>query len=173
MRARALYDHVTDGMRHQKHGQGWGAGDAGCACDARTGNCTGFHAYLVALARSIGVPARFSIGAGIPSDRDEGGIDGRHCRAELHADGKWWPVDTSETDTCSSLSTFWFGHHPANRLELSRGRDLVVDPLPASGPTDSLAYPALEVGGAVEAKVTCSLQRRRDQGPQRVAGGRA
>jgi transglutaminase-like putative cysteine protease len=161
VRARALYDHVIDRMRYMKYGDGWGKGDAVYACDARTGNCTDFHSYFIALARSVGIPARFAIGAGIPSERNEGGIDGYHCWAEFYADGKWWPVDMSEGDKYSSLSTYYFGHHPANRFELSHGRDLVVDPLPASGPINFLAYPVLEVDGKpTRAEIAFSFVRR-------------
>ncbi|MBI2925893.1 MAG: transglutaminase domain-containing protein [Verrucomicrobia bacterium] len=147
MRARALYDHVIDRLRYAKYGPGWGRGDAVYACDVRTGNCSEFHAYFIALARAIGIPARFAIGASIPSERNDGKIDGYHCWAEFFADGKWWPVDISEADKNSSLATYYFGHHPANRIELSQGRDLVVEPGPASGPINFLAYPVLEIGG--------------------------
>ncbi len=160
-RARALYDHVIDHMRYMKYGTGWGQGDAVYACDAQSGNCTDFHSYFIALARSVGIPARFAIGAAIPSERSDGAIDGYHCWAEFHADGKWWPVDISEGDKFSSLSTYYFGHHPANRFELSRGRDLIVDPMPASGPISFLAYPLLEVDGRpVKADVVFSFVRR-------------
>ena len=160
MAARALYDHVIDRMRYMKYGTGWGKGDAVYACDVRTGNCSDFHSYFIALARSVGIPARFAIGAAIPSERNEGGIDGYHCWAEFYADGKWWPVDISEGDKYTSLATYYFGHHPANRFELSRGRDLVVEPGPASGPINFLAYPVLEIGGKpARAKVEFSFKR--------------
>ena len=160
-RARALYDHVIDSLRYAKAGDGWGQGDAVFACDARHGNCTDFHAYFIGLARAVGIPARFAIGAAIPSTRDEGGIDGYHCWVEFYAEGKWWPVDISEADKYSSLSTYYFGHHPANRLEFSRGRDLRVDPGPVSGPINFLAYPILEVDGrSVKAKVDFSFRRQ-------------
>lgn len=160
VRARALYDHVIDRMRYAKFGSGWGKGDAVFACDARHGNCTDFHAYFIALARAVNIPARFAIGAAIPSARDEGGVDGYHCWAEFYTDGRWWPVDISEGDKCSSLSTYYFGHHPANRVELSRGRDLALEPGPASGPINFLAYPVLEIGGqTVKAKVEFSFNR--------------
>ncbi len=160
MRARALYDHVIDRMRYAKAGEGWGKGDAVYACDVRTGNCTDFHSYFIALARAVGIPARFAIGAAIPSERNDGGVDGYHCWAEFFADGKWWPVDISEGDKYSSLATYYFGHHPANRFELSRGRDLVVEPGPASGPINFLAYPVLEIGGKLaKAAVTFSFNR--------------
>jgi transglutaminase-like putative cysteine protease len=160
MQARAIYDHVIDRMRYMKFGDGWGQGDAVRACNARSGNCTDFHAYFIALARAAGIPARFAIGASIPSERDEGGIDGYHCWAEFHAEGKWWPVDISEADKYTGLATYFFGHHPANRIELSRGRDLAVSPLPKSGPINFLAYPVVEGAGLIpSAKVEFSFRR--------------
>lgn len=148
MRARALYDYVIDNMKYMKYGD-FGRGDSNYACDVKTGNCSEFHSYFISLARSIGIPARFAIGASIPSDRDEGGIDGYHCWAEFHAEGKWWPVDISEANKYTPLATYYFGHHPANRIELSRGRDLMLNPGPASGPINFLAYPLLEVSGKI------------------------
>ena len=161
MRARALYDHVIDRMRYAKSGAGWGKGDAVFACVARNGNCTDFHSYFIALARAVGIPARFAIGATIPSSRDAGGVNGYHCWAEFYTDGKWWPVDISEADKCSSLATYYFGHQAAKRVEFSRGRDLVVEPGPASGPINFLAYPVLEIDGKpTETKIEFSFDRR-------------
>lgn len=161
-RARAIYDHVIQQMRYARYGPGWGRGDARYACDSRTGNCTDFHAYFIALARAAGLPARFAIGAAIPSERNDGGIDGYHCWAEFFADGRWVPVDVSEADKYASLADYYFGHHPANRFELSRGRDLVVEPAPVSGPINFLAYPVLEVNGEpVKVRTEFLFRRRR------------
>ena len=150
MRARALYDHVMEQMQYKKFGEGWGKGDAVFACSSLYGNCTDYHAYFIGLARSVGIPARFAIGASIPSSRNNGGTEGYHCWAEFYAEGKWWPVDISEADKFSALSMYYFGHHPANRFEFSHGRDLVVEPAPASGPINFLAYPLLEVDGKAQ-----------------------
>ena len=147
VKARALYDFTIDQMLYQKVGDGYGKGDAIYACDAGFGNCTDYHSYFIALARSVNIPARFAIGAGIPSNRNDGGVNGYHCWAEFYAEGKWWPVDISEADKYTSLATYYFGHNPANRIEFSRGRDLVFEPGPKSGPINFLAYPILEVGG--------------------------
>ena len=93
VRARALYDHVIDRMRYIKHGSGWGKGDAVYACDVGTGNCTDFHSYFIALAREVDIPARFAIGASIPSARNEGGggrlslLGGVLCRWQVVAGG--------------------------------------------------------------------------------------
>ncbi|MCI0537638.1 MAG: transglutaminase domain-containing protein [Verrucomicrobiales bacterium] len=161
-RARALYDHVIEKMRYARYGSGWGVGDASYACDARSGNCSDFHAYFIALAREAGIPARFAIGAAIPSERNDGGIDGCHCWAEFFADGKWVPIDVSEADKNSSLADYYFGHHPANRFELSKGRDLIVEPQPASGPINFLGYPVMEMHGKT-VKVRTEFQFRRPE----------
>lgn len=159
-RARALYDHVIDRMSYKKYGEGWGEGDAIYACDVRSGNCTDFHSYFIAISRAVNIPARFAIGAGIPSARNEGGISGYHCWAEFYAEGKWWPVDISEGDKYTNLATYYFGHHPANRIELSRGRDLVLQPGPVSGPINFFAYPILEIAGKpVKVKPIFSFKR--------------
>jgi len=147
VRARAIFDHVIDKMSYKKVGLGWGKGDEIYACDTQTGNCSDFHAYFIALSRAANIPARFAVGASIPSSRNEGGIGGYHCWAEFYAEGKWWPVDISEADKYSALSTYYFGHHPANRIELSRGRDLEPVPGPTFGPINFLAYPVLEIDG--------------------------
>lgn len=147
IRARAIYDETIDTMRYKKSGEGWGQGDADYACNTRSGNCTDYHAFFIAHARAAGIPARFAIGAGIPSERNDGGTDGYHCWAEFYADDKWYPVDISEADKFCSLSMYYFGHHPANRFEFTRGRDLVFDPGPASGPINFFAYPVLDLNG--------------------------
>ena len=148
-RAKALYDHVISRMRYDKSGTRWGRGDAVYACDARTGNCTDFHAYFIALSRSINIPARFAIGATIPADKNEGKIEGYHCWAEFLADGQWVPVDISEAWKNPKLADYYCGHNPANRFELTNGRDLVVYPEPESGPINFLVYPLLEMNGEV------------------------
>ncbi len=159
-RAKALYDHVLGRMRYDKSGSGWGRGDAVFACDARTGNCSDFHAYFIALARSIDIPARFAIGATIPADKNAGSIEGYHCWAEFFADGRWVPVDISEAWKNPKLADYYFGHNPANRFELTKGRDLIVEPAPASGPINFLAYPLLEMNGKVVKPETSFAFRR-------------
>ncbi len=158
MKARALYDYIIDNMRYAKEGT-YGTGDANYACDTKSGNCTEFHSFFISLARSAGIPARFAVGAAIPSERNEGGVNGYHCWAEFYAEDKWWPVDISEANKYTALATYYFGHHPANRIEFSKGRNLSFSPLPASGPVNFLAYPVLEVDGEsvpVETRFTFS-----------------
>jgi hypothetical protein len=165
MQARALYDYVVDNVRYAKQGK-YGTADANFACDAKSGNCTEFHSLFISLARSAGIPARFAVGAAIPSERDEGGIDGYHCWAEFYAEGKWWPVDISEANKYSNLATYYFGHHPANRIELSNGRNIEFSHSPVSGPLPFFAYPVLEIGGVAmpAPKTTFSFERQKSAG---------
>ena len=159
-RGKALYNHVLAHMRYDKTGKGWGRGDALHACDAHAGNCTDYHAYFIALCRAANIPARFAIGFTIPADRNAGAIGGYHCWAEFFADGKWVPVDISEADKHPELAGYYFGHHPANRLELSRGRDIAMTPAPKSGPFNYFFGPHLEVEGKqVPVKATFEFKR--------------
>jgi len=163
-KARALYDYVIDNVRYAKQGV-YGTGNSNYACDSKSGNCTEFHSLFISLARSAGIPARFEVGAGIPSSRNEGGVDGYHCWAEFYAEGKWWPVDISEADKYTALATYYFGHHPANRIELSHGRDIAPDPLPESGRINFLAYPVFEVDGEPEmTQTTFTFERTHASG---------
>ena len=45
-----------------------------------------------------------------------------------------------------TFSGLQFGHHPANRLEMSRGCDINVSPALHSCPINFLAYPVFEIG---------------------------
>ena len=160
IQARRLYDYIIETMRYMKFGD-FGKGDSNYACDSKTGNCSEFHSYFISLARSVGIPARFAIGASIPSDRNEGGMDGYHCWAEFYADGKWWPVDISEANKYTALATYYFGRHPANRIEFTRGRDLELNPGPSAGPLNFLVYPYLEVNGKeIKAPTTFTFTRK-------------
>ena len=147
VKGKAIYKHVLEHMRYDISGKGWGRGDALYACDARTGNCTDFHAYFIGLCRSVNIPARFAIGFTIPADVNSGAIGGYHCWAEFFANNKWVPVDISEADKHPELTEYYFGHHPANRLELSRGRDILPQPAPEAGSFNYFFGPHLEVSG--------------------------
>ncbi|NRB62631.1 MAG: transglutaminase domain-containing protein, partial [Saprospiraceae bacterium] len=159
-KARALYDYVIENVRYAKQGT-YGTADANFACDAKSGNCTEFHSLFISLARSSGIPARFEVGAAIPSERNDGGMSGYHCWAEFYADGKWWPVDISEANKYTALATYYFGHHPANRIAFSKGRNLKVEPMPSTGAIPFFAYPILEEKGVPgpQTKTTFSFDR--------------
>ena len=147
-KARAIYDTVVGMMKYDKTGTGWGRGDALFACDAKRGNCTDFHALVIGMARSVGIPARFAIGLPLPEQRGTGVIPGYHCWAELYVlDRGWVPVDASEAVKNPAKRAYFFGHHDENRLEFSRGRQLNLVPAQQGPPLNFFVYPYAEVDG--------------------------
>lgn len=146
-KGRAIYDYVLSVMKYDKSGTGWGRGDAIYACDVKRGNCTDFHALFMAIARSAKIPSRFMVGFTIPPDKNEGAIEGYHCWAEFLANGEWVPVDISEAWKHPTAKDYYFGHHPANRFELTQGRQLAFNEMPKEGPINFLVHPYIEVDG--------------------------
>lgn len=145
--ARALFDHTLVKMAYDKSGEGWGRGDAIYACDIGKGNCTDFHSFFNAVARTAGIPARFKIGFPIP-DEETGDIPGYHCWTEFYSpeDG-WIPVDISEADKNPALTDYLFGNLDPNRVLFTVGRDVELVPPSANGPVNFFIYPVMEVGG--------------------------
>ena len=144
--ARTIYDYVIANMSYDKSGKGWGRGDAIYACNFKKGNCTDFHSLFIAIARSRGIPARFTIGfpLGAPTT---GKIPGYHCWAEFYSGGQWVPVDASEAWKHPQLRPYYFGHLDADRVAFTMGRDLVLKPRQSGEPVNFLIYPYVEVDG--------------------------
>jgi transglutaminase-like putative cysteine protease len=147
-KARAIYNHVVATVKYDKSGTGWGRGDIYYACDNRRGNCTDFHAIFIGYSRAVSVPARFAIGFPLPGQRGEGRIAGYHCWAEFFAEGAGWvPVDASEAAKDPSRREYFFGALDENRVEFSRGRDLVLAPPQQGEPLNYFVYPYTELDG--------------------------
>jgi transglutaminase-like putative cysteine protease len=165
--ARQVYDHVFAKMKYDKPKEitGWGRGSTEWACEKGFGNCTDFHAYFMSLARTEKIPARFTMGLALPTDKHEGEIAGYHCWAEFFVAGRGWiPVDISEAWKAAGktpeMVDYYFGGLTADRVELSRGRDLLLAPRQAGAPLNFLIDPYCEIDGkeaekgAVVRKVT-------------------
>ena len=122
-----IYEYVVGVMSYDKSGKGWGRGDALYACDVRRGNCTDFHSLFMALARSRGIPARFTIGFPIGKPKF-GQVPGYHCWAEFYAGSEWVPIDASEAWKNPARHDYYFGHLDAARVAFTMGRDLELTP---------------------------------------------
>ena len=147
-KARAIYEHVVSTVTYDKSGQGWGRGDIYYACDARRGNCTDFHAIVIGYCRSLSIPARFSIGLPLPTERGHGEIKGYHCWAEFFTpETGWVPVDASEAAKNPARRAYFFGAHDENRVEFTRGRDVALTPRQAGPPLNYFVYPYAEADG--------------------------
>jgi transglutaminase-like putative cysteine protease len=144
--ARSLYNDVVENLEYDKSGDGWGRGDAIRACTVEKGNCTDFHSLFIGMCRSLGIPARFTIGVPLPAGVEEGTVPGYHCWAEFYIDGQGWiPVDASEASKHPERAEFFFGSLDPDRIEFCRGRDLVLPGV--REPLNYLIYPYLVAGG--------------------------
>jgi transglutaminase-like putative cysteine protease len=114
--ARAIYNHVVATVKDDESGNGWGNGDIYYACDARRGNCTDFHAIFIGYARVVGIPAGYRW-------------------AEFYAKGIGWvPVDASEAAKNPPEREHFFGAHDENRVDLCKGRDVILVPKQQGAP---------------------------------------
>ena len=147
-KARAIYDYVTTHLHYDKSGTGWGRGDAIWACDNKRGNCTDYHSLLIGMARAVGIPAKFEIGLPLPEGQAEGPIGGYHCWAAFYLDGIGWvPVDSSEASKFPAKRDYFFGALDTNRVRMSIGRDITLDPQQRGEPINYFVYPYAEVDG--------------------------
>lgn len=148
-KARAIYDYVAEHMTYDKSGTGWGKGDTNFACDVGKGNCTDFHALFMSMCRASNIPAGFEIGLYAPYARkSEEKLGGYHCWSFFRVPGKAWvPVDISEADRFPDRKEFFFGGHTSNRVTLSVGRDLVLEPKQDGEPLNYLLNPYAEADG--------------------------
>ncbi|HLU39168.1 MAG TPA: transglutaminase-like domain-containing protein, partial [Planctomycetota bacterium] len=148
-KARAIYDYVVTTMTYDKSGTGWGRGDTKFACDVGKGNCTDFHALFMSLARASGIPSGFEIGLYLPYERGkQEPPGGYHCWSFFRVPGKTWvPIDASEASRFPERRDYFFGAHTPNRVTMSVGRDLVLDPPQAGEPLNYLLNPYAEADG--------------------------
>lgn len=147
-RGRRMFDYVRGEMRYDKSGEGWGRGDAVYACDVGKGNCTDFHAMFNGLARTAGIPARFTMGLSFPA-ASGGEIAGYHCWTAYWIEGKGWvPLDISESVKHPDRPvTDYYGRLAPDRIAISRGRDVTLAPPQAGPPLNFVWDPYVEIGG--------------------------
>jgi transglutaminase-like putative cysteine protease len=148
-KARAMYDYVLQKMTYDKNHDGWGLGSTRHACEVGKGNCTDFHALFNSLCRAEGIASGFEIGLYLPYDlNSQEKLGGYHCWALFRVPGKTWvPVDCSEGDRIPERKEFFFGGHTGNRVTLSTGRDIKLEPTQAGAPLNYFLNPYAEADG--------------------------
>ncbi|MBI4054575.1 MAG: transglutaminase domain-containing protein [Elusimicrobia bacterium] len=147
-KGRHLYGYVFDHMEYDKSVPGWGRGDVRRACAVGKGNCTDFHSLFLSLAQAGGIPARFLMG--VPLTRELRGDLGPayHCWAEFYAEERGWvPVDVSEARKNSERKNYYFGRLDPNRILLTQGREILLEPPQRGRRLNFFIYPYLELNG--------------------------
>lgn len=147
-KAQHIYNYVIATMHYDHNGTGWGHGDAVWACDSKHGNCTDFHSLFIGMARAAGIPARFEIGFPLPTNAHDGAITSYHCWAQFYVQGIGWiPIDASEAWKHPEKHDYFFGATDDNRVKMSLGRDIRLNPPQKGDPLNYFVYPYAELDG--------------------------
>jgi len=160
-KAKAIYDWVCENMYRDSKTVGCGKGDVCMLLQTPGGKCTDIHSVFVALCRAAGVPAREIFGVRLGKNDVQDISTWQHCWAEFYLPGYGWvPVDPADVrkmmlkknltlgdPESSELQRYFWGAWDAYRVELAKGRDLVLNPPQKSAPLNTFGYPYAEVGG--------------------------
>lgn len=160
---RAIFDHVVAIMEYdyKKESPHLGDGDVPFVCDYKKGNCSDLHSYVIALARSQGIPAYLEYGfpiTGIPlADPipSTGKVGGYHCWTWFYVQGRGWlPLDASDARRWldsgkPEIKDRLVGNLVLERsaVAVSRGRDVTLSPPQAGPPLNYFIYPYAEADG--------------------------
>ncbi|MBU1686976.1 MAG: hypothetical protein KJ589_06460, partial [Proteobacteria bacterium] len=161
VKAKAIYDWICDNMYRESGTVGCGKGDVCSLLQAPGGKCTDIHSVFVALCRAAGVPAREIFGIRLGKQASQDISSWQHCWAEFYLPGYGWvPVDPADVrklmlkkelklddPETTELRTYFWGAWDAYRVELARGRDLILNPPQQGEALNTFGYPYAEVGG--------------------------
>ena len=171
-KAKAIYNWVVENTHRDPKTRGCGQGDVKLMLETNNlgGKCADINAVFVALARSVGVPARDVYGIriadsarGYKSLGKSGDITkAQHCRAEFYANGFGWvPVDPADVrkvileetgglpandPKVLAIREYLFGNWEMNWLAYNYDHDVVLpgSRLGKDGAIPFLMYPQAE-----------------------------
>lgn len=160
-KAKAIYDWICENMSRDPKTRGCGPGDVCFLLQNPKGKCTDIHSVFVALCRAAGIPAREIFGVRLGKKDIQDITKWQHCWAEFYLPGTGWvPVDPAdvrklmlkkklklEDPKTAELRTYFWGGWDAYRVELAKGRDLILNPAQKGAPLNTFGYPYAEVGG--------------------------
>ena len=157
-KARAIYDWIYDNMNRDESVTGCGTGDVCALLDSKGGKCTDINSVFIGLCRAEGIPAREMFGIRM-NDADI--TKNQHCWAQFYLPGTGWvSADAADVlkavlknewskDDAEALETneYYWGNCDSQRVELSRGRDIVLNPAQDGAALNNFGYPYAEVDG--------------------------
>lgn len=159
-KSRAIYDWIVKNMYRDPNIKGCGLGEVERLIEALGGKCGDIHSVYVALARSVGVPAREVFGIRIPKGKEGEMTKSQHCWAEFYLPGYGWvPVDPAdvrkamlekgctEPEEIKDIVEYYFGAVDESRIAYGMGRDLTLNPPQKGGKLNYFMYPYAEADG--------------------------
>jgi transglutaminase-like putative cysteine protease len=125
----ALYRHIVDKTEFSTdRNVGFGSSDYPAA--EGLGDATDYASFFVGGMRYKQFAARFQIGFLLPFEHGSGELELPHAWAHWYRPGHgWMPVDPAAADLDPDRDTYYFGQLGSNRVSLSCGRDLSLDPV--------------------------------------------
>jgi transglutaminase-like putative cysteine protease len=158
-KATAIYDYLIEHGERDPNLNFCGEGDVCKLLLSLKGKCVDFSSVFVALSRSSGVPAREILGTRISKNGDITGA--YHCRAEFYLPSYGWvsvdPSDVAKLMLNEDLEIddpkvveardYYFGAQTETYVDLSTGRDIILNPEQHAGPLNYFMYPYAEVNG--------------------------
>jgi len=158
-KARAIYDWIVDNMYRDPKIKGCGMGEVERLLESLGGKCGDLHSVYVALAKSVGVPAREIFGIRIPKGKEGDMTKAQHCWAEFYLPGYGWvPIDPSDVRKImlekklilgeeKEYREYYFGAVDESRIFYGIGRDLILNPPQKDGNLNYFMYPYAEADG--------------------------
>lgn len=158
-KARAVYDWIVESMRRDPNVKGCGLGEIDRLLVDKAGKCADIHTVFTALTRAAGVPSRELFGIRLHKEKEGDITKFQHCWAEFFLPGYGWViVDPSDVlkfklekspkpEELKARTEYFFGAVDENRVQLSVGKQAVLDPAPKAGELLYFMYPYAEADG--------------------------
>lgn len=159
-KSRGIYDWIVQNMYRDANVKGCGTGEVERLLEALGGKCGDIHSVYIALARSVGVPAREVFGIRMPKGTEGDMTKSQHCWAEFYLPGYGWvPVDpadvrkymlenkVSDPNDIKDIVEYFFGAVNESRIAYGTGRDITLNPPQKDGKLNYFMYPYAEADG--------------------------
>jgi hypothetical protein len=157
-KANAIYEYLQRALRFAPSGKDCCLGDANKALDAKQGDSMDLTAVFVAMLRSQQIPARAAVGFQLPADKHSGELTSHFAWAELYgAPMGWLPADLAAGVHHPDQLGYSFGSLDLNRIQVSVGRDLKLNPPQEGGAVNFFVDPYVEVEGKPYSKVSLDV----------------
>lgn len=149
---RKIYDALIDSLNYVH--EACGRGVSTLMFEEKIGRCDEFHALFRSMMMYKKIPVKWEQGIALPypsvikkSGEVEADCINAHSWIKFHiGDNKWMPVDLSEAKRRPDLRDFYFGRLAANRIKMSNGRGITLNP-PQKSPMNTFPYAYAEADG--------------------------
>lgn len=149
---RKIYDVLIDSLSYVH--EACGRGVSTLMFEEKVGRCDEFHALFRSMMMYKNIPVKWEQGIALPYPsviKKKGEIEAdcinAHSWVKFYiGNNKWMPVDVSEAKRRPDLRDFYFGKLAANRIKMSNGRGLTLNP-PQKSPLNTFPYTYAEADG--------------------------